>query len=284
VRGPAALRSPTLRPERADIAAPELPGRLRWIGARRSPRMAELCAAGPVLVHFFDYAQLNSVRALPYAVEWDARYRDRGLTVLGVHSPRFPFTAERSALTPALERLGVRHPVADDSSYAVWHDYGCKGWPSLFLWGQGGALRWFHFGEGEYAATEEAIHAELRELDALAELPPLLAPLRPSDAPGALVAPPSEEVFPGGSPSRPWRPGNGGEELTLSYAAGGVHASVDGAGELRIALDGEQRVVEVAAPGLVELAEHPRHERHQVRVRVGPSIDLYSVSFSAGVP
>ena len=62
--------------------------------------MAELAAAGPVLVHFFDFAQLNSVRALPYAIEWDARYRDAGLTTLGIHSPRFRFTAERAALAP----------------------------------------------------------------------------------------------------------------------------------------------------------------------------------------
>ena len=271
-----------MRPERANIAAPELPGRLRWLGTERVPRMGELAAAGPVLVHFFDFAQLNSVRALPYAIEWDARYRGAGLTTLGIHSPRFRFTAERAALAPALERLGVRHPVADDSSYAVWHDYGCKGWPSLFLWGRGGALRWFHFGEGEYAATEVAIQDELRELDALAEAPPPLEPLRPSDAPGALVAPPSEEVFPGGSPTEPWRPGNDGDVLRLAYAAGGAHASVAGAGELAVTLDGgAERVIEVGAPGLVELVEHPAHERHELRLRVGRGVEVYAISFSA---
>ncbi len=271
-----------MRPERANIAAPELPGRLRWLGAERVPRMAELAAAGPVLVHFFDFAQLNSVRALPYAIEWDARYRDAGLTTLGIHSPRFRFTAERAALAPALERLGVRHPVADDSSYTVWHDYGCKGWPSLFLWGRGGALSWFHFGEGEYAATEAAIQDELRELDALAELPPPLEPLRPSDAPGALVAPPTDEVFPGGSPTEPWRPGDDGEALRLDYAAGGAHASVAGAGELRVVLDGgAEEVIEVGAPGLVDLVEHPAHERHELRLRAGPGIEVYAISFSA---
>ena len=55
--------------------------------------MAELTAAGPVMVHFFDFAQLNSVRALPYAIAWDERYRDAGLTTVGVHTPRFGFTA-----------------------------------------------------------------------------------------------------------------------------------------------------------------------------------------------
>ena len=116
--------------------------------------MVELTAAGPVLVHFFDFAQLNSLRALPYVIEWDRRYREAGLTTLGVHSPRFAFTKREELLAPALERLGITHPVVDDSGYVVWHDYGCEGWPSLFLWGQGAPLIWFHFGEGEYAATE----------------------------------------------------------------------------------------------------------------------------------
>jgi hypothetical protein len=247
--------------------------------------MAELTAAGPVLVHFFDFAQLNSVRALPYAIAWDGRYRDAGLTTLGIHSPRFPFTAKREEVAAALGRLDVRHPVADDSRYAVWHDYGCKGWPSLFLWGQGGALRWFHFGEGEYAATEEAIQDELRELDAHAKLPDPLEPLRASDAPGALVAPPSQEIFPGGSPSEPWRPSAGERALRVTYEAGGAHASVAGEGELEIELDGGARhALEVAAPGLCDLAEHPRHQRHELSLGASTGVEVYSVSFSAGLP
>lgn len=273
-----------VRPERANIAAPELPGRLPWLGVEREPRMAELCAAGPVLVHFLDFAQLNSVRALPYATAWDERYRASGLTTLGIHSPRFPFTAEREAVAAALGRLGVRHPVAVDSRYWVWHDYGCKAWPSLFLWGQGGALRWFVFGEGEYAATEEAIAEELEALDPGFEPPPALEPLRPSDAPGALVAPPTEEIFPGGSASEPWRAA-GDDALELVYEAGGAHVSVDGEGELRVALGGgAERLVEVEAPGLYELAEHPRHERHELTLRASEGVEVYSVSFSAGVP
>ena len=273
-----------MRPQRADIAAPELPGHLRWLGVERAPRMSELCASGPVLVHFFDFAQLNSVRALPYVNDWHRRYGARGLTSLGIHAPRFSFTARRELLAPALDRLGVGHAVADDSRYAVWHDYGCRGWPSLFLWGQEGALRWAHFGEGEYAATEAAIVAELRTTDPAIELPEF-EPLRASDAPAALVAPPSAEIFPGGSASEPWRAAEGAGALELNYEAGGAHASVDGEGELAILLDGEARpAVTVGAPGLYDLVRHPRHEHHTLELAVGPDVEVYSVSFSAGVP
>ena len=151
--------------------------------------MAELTARGPVLVHFFDFAQLNSVRALPYVIAWDARYRSAGLTTLGVHSPRFPFTSGRATLGPALGLLGVSHPVADDSRFDIWHDYGCKGWPSLFLWNQGGALGWFHFGEGEYAATEAAIVEGLAAAGSGFTAPAPLAPIRATDASGAAGRP-----------------------------------------------------------------------------------------------
>lgn len=279
-----------MRPERDNIAAPVLPGRMRWLNAERDPVMAELTAAGPVLIHFFDYAQLNSVRALPYVRTWAKRYAPHGLATLGVHSPRFRFTADRGALAPVLERLGITHPVADDSGYSIWHDYGCKGWPSSFLWGQGGALRWFHFGEGEYETTEEAIQAELRALDAFVELPTAAAPLRPSDARGALVAPPSDEVFPGGAADRPWRSEHGASaRLELDYAAAGAHASIDGVGELEVTLDpGSDNElvtsVAVAGPGLYDLALHTRHQSHAIAISASGDLAIYSLSFSAGLP
>ena len=273
-----------MRPPRADIAAPELPPRVRWLGST-PPSMAELTAAGPVLVHFFDFAQLNSVRALPYVRAWHGRYADAGLTVLGVHSPRFRFTATREALASGLHRLQIPYPVAQDSAYAIWKDYGVKGWPSLFLWGAGGALSYTHLGEGEYRATEEAIQDELRGLDALAELPEPMTPLRPSDGPGALVAPPTPELFPGGSETEPWRPANPHDALEIEYAAGGAYAALDGEGALRFALDGgAEGIVAVGAPGLYKLAEHPRHERHALTLRAGEGVELYAVSFAAGMP
>jgi hypothetical protein len=269
-----------MRPERDDIAAPELPGGTRWLNAENPPAMAALTATGPVLVHFFDFAQLNSVRAVPYVVAWNDRYRDRGLSTIGIHSPRLPVTADPDALRPGLARLGISHPVADDADYRIWHEYGCRGWPSLFLGGRGGALRWVHFGEGEYAPTEAAIQEELGVI-AAAGLPDPLAPLRATDAPGALVMPPSEEVYPGGSAAEPWR----GERLELDYEGGGAHASAAGAGALRVALDdGEYRAVQVDGPGLYDLAAHPRHESHRLRVDADPGVEVYSVSFSAGLP
>ena len=226
-----------MRPDRDTIAAPDLPPELEWVGDAPAS-MPAVTASGPVLVHFFDYAQLNSVRTLPYVSEWARRYAGDGLSVLGVQAPRFPFGADRNAVAAGLERLGVGFPVAVDADRALWHSYGCEGWPSLFLWKQGGALGWFHFGEGEYAATEEAIQAELREADALRDLPPPMDPLRPTDAPGARVMPPTPEQFPGGSWERPWTAGADGQALDVPYEASGAYVTAEGEGEIAIELDG----------------------------------------------
>jgi hypothetical protein len=273
-----------VRPGRDNIAAPDLPAGLTWIGAEPAS-MPALTAGGPALVHFLDFAQLNSVRTLPYVEEWHRRYREAGLSVIGVQAPRFPFGAQEEPVRAGLERLGVSFPVAIDVERELWFAYGCEGWPSLFLWSTGGALAWAHFGEGEYLGSEEAIQAELRELDALRPLPAPIAPLRASDGPGARVLPPSEEVFPGGSWERPWTAGEDGEELVLEYAAGGAAATFEGEGTVALALDGEplpELVLDGA--GLYELASHPRHEAHRITVRPAAGARVWSVAFAAGVP
>lgn len=271
-----------MRPPRDDIAAPELPRRIEWIGGRPAP-FAALAATGPVLVHIFDFAQLNSVRTLPYVQEWHRRYGRAGLTVLGVQAPRFPFGAEPEAVREGLARLGVGFPTAIDAEREIWRDYGCEGWPSLFLWGSGGTLSWFHFGEGEYRATEEAIQQELRAAEPLRELPAPMEALRPSDAPGATVNAPTPELFP--AEGRPWTAIEDGDGFTVEYEAGGAYATAEGEGSLRLRLDeAPLEPVEIAGAGLYELAAHPAHQRHQLAIDLDGEVSIWSISFAAGVP
>src|SRR3954468_19585312 len=98
-----------MRPQRNNIAAPDLPDSLPWVGTKPES-MPALTAGGPALVHFLEYAQLNSVRTLPYLVEWHRRYREAGLSVIGVQAPRFPFAAEPENVATALPELGVEFP------------------------------------------------------------------------------------------------------------------------------------------------------------------------------
>jgi hypothetical protein len=274
-----------VRPGRDNIAAPDLPAALSWVGAEPES-MPALTAGGPAIVHFIDFAQLNSVRTLPYVTEWARRYREAGLSVVGIQAPRFPFGAEPEAVAAGLTALGVEFPVTIDAERELWTAYGCEGWPSLFLWSLGGALSWAHFGEGEYRATEEAIQEELREIDALRELPAPMAPVRPTDAPGARVIAPSAEVFPGGSWERAWTATEDDPALALDYQAGGAFVTVEGSGEIEVEIDGEWLApISVGpAPALHPLAEHPHHEAHSLVLRPTPGLRIWSVSFAAGAP
>lgn len=273
-----------MRPPRADIAAPPFPPDTDWVG--EPPKFERALAAGPALVHFFDFAQLNSVRALPYLVAWRERYREGGLTVLGVHSPRFPFTRSAGAVAEALPRLGIGWPVALDPEMRIWREYEPHGWPALFLWGRGGALRWYQLGEGEYMATEEAIQDAMRDAAPNGrEWPPPLEPLRPSDAPGARVVAPTPELFPGGGPEQPWRAGARTERLELDYEAGGVYAAVDGRGEIAAHLDGDPlETIAVSHSGLYELSTHERTEQHSLELEPSSELSIYSVQFAAAPP
>src|ERR1043165_4045265 len=135
-----------MRPGRDNIAAPDLPSGLAWVGAEPES-MPALTAGGPAIVHFVEYAQLNSVRPLPYLAEWQRRYREAGLSVIGVQAPRFPFAAEPDNVAAGLAPLGVEVPGAIDADHDLWAAYGCGGWPSLFLWSLGGARSEEHTSE-----------------------------------------------------------------------------------------------------------------------------------------
>jgi hypothetical protein len=263
---------------------PPIPPGLDWVG-ERVESIDRLVAARPVLVHFFDFAQLNSIRTLPYLRAWHERYEGDGLAMIGVHSPRFPFTQATDSVAAAVERLGIDWPVANDSAFALWRIYEPHGWPALFLWGQGGALRWYHLGEGDYAGTEDAIREALPERNGGHEWPSLLEPIRPSDVPDVKVIAPTAEVFPGGSTEEPWSSTEGDPTLELEYEAGGAYAATDGAGRISIRIDGEDRdPIEVTHAGLQELTAHERTERHRLELEPSPGLLVHSLQFAAGVP
>lgn len=232
-----------------------------------------------------DVGHLSSVRTIPYLVAWHERYASHGLAVIAVNSPRFPFTGEPSKLAAAARRLDLPFPLAADRGFDLWRSYAPPGWPSLFLWGRGGILRWYHFGEGEYTATEAEIRAQLALGGDESALPEPLAPMRATDAPGARVVPPTPEVFPGGDVATPLRGAGGGGGMDLAYQGAGAAVTLDGDGELEYAVDDGSPVrLEVRGPGLYELAAHERHGSHRLRLRPSAGLELWCVAFAPGVP
>jgi hypothetical protein len=268
-----------MRPGTA-ISAPDFPPDTHWINAP-FVRMGTLLGANAPLVWFWDVASLNSLRALPYLLEWHRRYQDRGLRVIGVHSPQFDFGHDADVVEAAVARLEIPFPVATDSDYAIWRQYGNEVWPALYLWDRKGVLRHFHFGEGMYRQTEEAIAEVLSEIDEEAKMPPPMRPLRPTDRPGALVKPPTPHTYL--NDDRSPKEVAAGERLRIGYAAAGAAAVLDGTGEVDVLLDDAWiRTLDLDGPRLYELLDTGTHEKHELALVFKTPGRAYAFSFIPG--
>ena len=226
-------------PREAQIPAPEFPAGLEWLNVE-APRAGALPRSRAMLLEFWDFARVNSLRTLPYLKRWRERYRDHGLELVGVHSPGYSFGRDLETVARAVDRLDIPYPVALDPELAVWRLYGNKGWPGRYLFDRHNRLRFLHYGEGEYRETELAIQEALDEANP-EELPEPLAPLRPEDAPGVLLEPQTADVVLPGDRDRlelvrDWEDGedwiealDAGAAATVSYSAGGAWAVLSGA-------------------------------------------------------
>jgi hypothetical protein len=264
----------------ATIAAPEFPPSVDWLGAP-FVRMNTLLGRSVVLVWFWDCCSLNALRALPYVREWNSRYFDAGLRVLGVHSQQFDFGGEASVVEDAVRRLGIEFPVAIDRSYEIWRLYGNEVWPALYLWERRGVLSYYHFGEGAYEDTEIAIQGALQEIDDSLELLEPMAPVRDTDDPDALVQVPTPHVYM--EEDRSGRDISAGDELSVRYLGAGATAVLDGRGEVELRLDGQLvRTIGLHGPRLYDLVEHGEHEEHELRLRFLQPARAYAFSFAPG--
>jgi cytochrome c biogenesis protein CcdA/thiol-disulfide isomerase/thioredoxin len=144
--------------------APEFVGNERWFN---TPGDKPLTLSGlrgrVILVDFWTYSCINCIRTLPYLKAWDAKYRKDGLTIVGVHTPEFPFEREASNVETAISENGIRYPVAQDNEQATWNAYGNQYWPAEYFIDARGKVRYVHFGEGEYGEKEKVIRDLLAE-------------------------------------------------------------------------------------------------------------------------
>jgi cytochrome c biogenesis protein CcdA/thiol-disulfide isomerase/thioredoxin len=144
--------------------APEFVDNQRWFN---TPGDRPLTLRGlrgrVVLVDFWTYSCINCIRTLPYLKAWDAKYRRDGLTIVGVHTPEFPFEREAGNVESAISEDGIRYPVAQDNDQATWNAYGNQYWPAEYFIDAQGKVRFVHFGEGEYGEKEKVIRDLLAE-------------------------------------------------------------------------------------------------------------------------
>jgi thiol-disulfide isomerase/thioredoxin len=141
--------------------APEFKGITSYINTNGT-KLSDL-KGKVVLVDFWTYSCINCIRTLPYLVDWNQKYSDKGLVIVGIHSPEFEFEKNIDNVKQAVTRFGIKYPVLLDNDHGTWNAYQNNYWPRKYLVDSEGYIRYDHIGEGGYAETENAIRNLLAE-------------------------------------------------------------------------------------------------------------------------
>ena len=288
--------------------APELTGLSNWINS--DPLTLRKQRGKVVLIDFWTYSCINCLRTLPHVKAWDRTYRNRGLVVLGVHTPEFAFEHVPGNVEGAVRRLGIEYPVALDNDYGTWNAFENQYWPAKYLIDRRGHLRYYHFGEGEYDTTEERIRTLLGESSTMLPVANRLsdntpkAPLTPETYLGyqrlarfaqSTIEPDTfaEYRFPERDLEQSELAYDGrwkvtGEEivaglgarLRLAFTARKVFLVLGGDGNVRVLLDGkERRVVRVNGSRLYTLLSLPELREGLLELRLDPGVRGYAFTF-----
>jgi thiol-disulfide isomerase/thioredoxin len=140
---------------------PSLVGATTWLNSQ--PLSVDELRGKVVLINFWTYTCINWLRQIPYVRAWAEKYREQGLTVIGVHTPEFAFEKNLDNVRRALTDMSLDYPIAVDNDYAVWRAFENHYWPALYFIDTQGRIRHHHFGEGNYERSERVIQQLLSE-------------------------------------------------------------------------------------------------------------------------
>ena len=97
------------------------------------------------------------MRTLPYVTKLHEKYKDKGLVIVGIHTPEFPFERSASNVEAALKRHGIAYPVAQDNNFGTWRAYSNQYWPAQYIVDRNGQIVYTHAGEGAYEEMDRLI-------------------------------------------------------------------------------------------------------------------------------
>lgn len=284
-----ALKEPYEAPDFEEISG--------WINSQ--PLTIEALKGKVVLVDFWTYSCINCIRTLPVLQSWHAKYKDKGLVIVGVHAPEFEFEKDRANVEAAVRKYGLTYPVALDNAFGTWSAYENRYWPAHYLIDRDGNVVYTHFGEGAYAKTENNIR-HLLGLKAMAEAPVEAHSEYQGQTPetylGTARAAREWKGEAAQMPLHHWRlsgdwkraeeyieaQGNGAE-FSLHFSSGKaflVMASADGkAKRVEVSVNGTSKTLSVEGSRLYELADLGRQTDAVLTLRVDPGVRMYALTF-----
>ena len=160
-------REPAQVPEQKPIAEPKMPERAKEIttpdGFINIDKISigELIGKKVILIDFWTYSCINCQRTIPYLNAWHEKYADKGLVIIGIHTPEFTFEQKYENVLEAVKKFGIKYPVVLDNDYSTWTAYRNRYWPRKYLIDIDGYIVYNHIGEGFYEETENEIRKAL---------------------------------------------------------------------------------------------------------------------------
>ena len=115
------------------------------------------------MVEFWTFGCYNCRNVEPYIKKWHERYHDKGLTIIGVHSPEFDRERDLDNVRRYVKEHQIKYSVAIDNDFVIWNRFNNRYWPALYLIDKQGNIRYTHIGEGGYTKTEQWINRLLSE-------------------------------------------------------------------------------------------------------------------------
>ena len=299
--------------------APEFTDTQKWFNTPGDrPLTLHSLRGRVVLIDFWTYTCINCIRTFPHLKALDAKYRDKGLTIVGVHTPEFAFERDASNVAKAVAQNHIGYPVAQDNARATWDAWGNQYWPAKYLIDADGQVRYAHFGEGDYDKTEAAIRALLaergdRKLGAAAQVRGAIGDVTTQTTPETYLGAARAERFDRAAPvvGRRTYAGVDASRLGLSHFALGGTWNVDAeratavreasltarvrarrvylvlspapAGrpsDVHVTVDGRAgRTVKVDGQRLYSLVDLPRAGEHELRLDVDPGVSGFAFTF-----
>lgn len=296
--------------------APDFTGIQKWLNLPAGTQTLTLSElkGKVVLIDFWTYSCINCIRTLPYVTKLYDTYKDKGLVVVGVHTPEFAFEKDTGNVQNAIKRHKINYPVAQDNNYKTWEAYENRYWPAHYLINQEGQIVYMHFGEGNYDITEKAVQ-QLLKLDTITQVnsaspefmriksPEMyfgtdrlenLAPEQKAATSPASYTLPAKLNLNNFALQGKWKfeaekailtEGNG--KINLRFSAGKVHMVAESTKDitLKITVDGKaQKDVTIGASMLYTLFDSEDYSEHLIEIEIsnlpaGGSFDTFTFTF-----
>jgi cytochrome c biogenesis protein CcdA/thiol-disulfide isomerase/thioredoxin len=292
--------------------APDIVGTTGWFNTPGDQPIDLKSLRGKVvLIDFWAYSCINCQRAIPHVTGWYDAYRDKGLQVIGVHTPEYGFEKVEDNVRSGAKDLGITYPVALDNAYATWTNYRNRYWPAEYLIDKQGVVRHVKFGEGDYDATETLIRQLLSEGSDELLPPPSPAPdttptgpLTPEtyfsvgkvsnyggsgtyDQGTQTFSPPSHLADDAFGLRGTWDLDYQGvtarsadAAITLNYHGHDVFLVVGGTGTLTVTRNGKTTTMPVSGPpNMRRIASDPTADSGSLEVALSPGLQAFSFTY-----